>query len=94
MKNLEFCVDYDEGADVLYISIGKPRPGYGDMIDDVVVIRRDFNTHEVIGLTIVGAKKGLAKGIVQRDFESPEFPFDKDEMLKLINRTLKRFSRS
>jgi len=50
MKNLEFCMDYDEGADVLYISIGKPRPGYGDMIDDVVVIRRDFSTHEVIVL--------------------------------------------
>jgi uncharacterized protein YuzE len=46
--------EYDEEADVLYISIGKPRPAVGTDIGDGVVVRYDEKKKEVVGVTIIG----------------------------------------
>ena len=50
MRESKIRLDYDSEADVLYIAFDAFRPGYGDMIDDVVIVRRDFNTHEILSL--------------------------------------------
>jgi uncharacterized protein YuzE len=45
--------EYDEEADVLYISVGKPRPAVGTDIGDGVVVRYDNKKKEIVGLTIL-----------------------------------------
>ena len=46
--------EYDEEADVLYISVGKPRSAVGVDIGEGVVVRYDKVKKEVVGLTIIG----------------------------------------
>lgn len=46
--------EYDEEADVLYISVGKPRSAVGTDIGDGVIVRYDAKKNEVAGLTILG----------------------------------------
>jgi len=46
--------EYDEEADVLYISIGEPRPAVGTDIGEGVIVRYDEKKKEVVGLTILG----------------------------------------
>jgi uncharacterized protein YuzE len=57
--------DYDEDADVLYISVGQPRPAIGVDIGDGVIVRYDEANHEVVGLTVIGVRDRLLKGIEQ-----------------------------
>jgi len=58
--------DYDAEADVLYISVGKPRPALGVDIGEGVIVRWDEQEREVVGLTIIGLRARLAEGIEQR----------------------------
>jgi uncharacterized protein YuzE len=58
--------EYDEEADVLYISVGKPRPALGVDIGEGVIVRWDEQMKEVVGLTIIGLRARLAEGIDQR----------------------------
>lgn len=58
--------EYDEEADVLYISVGKPRPALGVDIGEGVIVRWDEQTREVVGLTIIGLRARLAEGLEQR----------------------------
>ena len=53
--------DYDNEADVLYLSVGEPRPAVGVDIGDGVVLRYDEETREVIGLTVIGLRAKLAQ---------------------------------
>ncbi|MBI4234448.1 MAG: DUF2283 domain-containing protein [Chloroflexi bacterium] len=48
--------EYDKEADVLYISVGNPRPALGIDIGEGVVVRYDEHRQEVVGLTIVGLR--------------------------------------
>jgi uncharacterized protein YuzE len=50
---------YDEDADVLYLSLGEPRPAVSVDIGDGVVLRYDEAANEVIGVTMVGVKSKL-----------------------------------
>jgi len=52
---------YDEDADVLYLALGGPRPGLGVDIGDGVILRYDECTHEVVGVTLVGARSKLLR---------------------------------
>lgn len=49
--------EYDEEADVLYISTGRPTKALGLDVGDGVIVRYDEKTGEVVGLTIVGVKQ-------------------------------------
>jgi len=49
--------NYDEEADVLYISVGKPVEALGLDVGEGVVVRYREDTGEVVGLTIVGVKQ-------------------------------------
>ncbi|WP_035994646.1 DUF2283 domain-containing protein [Leptolyngbya sp. KIOST-1] len=53
--------DYDDEADVLYLSVGEPRPAVGIDIGDGVVLRYDEDTQEVVGLTVIGLRAKLAE---------------------------------
>jgi len=51
--------DYDEEADVLYLSFGEPRPATGIDFGDGIILRYDDGNGEVVGITIVGIKEFL-----------------------------------
>jgi uncharacterized protein YuzE len=52
-NNIEY--DYDRQSDVLYLSIGKPAPSYGEEDTEIegLVIRHDIKTGKVTGVTIL-----------------------------------------
>ncbi len=58
--------DYDEEADVLYISVGKPQPAVGVDIGEGVLVRYDEVHKQVVGLTFIGLRDRLLKGISDR----------------------------
>lgn len=53
--------DYDEEADVLYLSVGEPQPAVGIDIGEGTVLRYDEARNEVVGITVVGLKARLLK---------------------------------
>jgi uncharacterized protein YuzE len=55
--------DYDEEADVLYLSINKPRPAIGIDTGDGIIVRYDEKRKEVVGLTIIGFKERSLKAM-------------------------------
>lgn len=55
--------DYDEEADVLYLSVGEPRPAIGTDIGEGLVVRYDEPTKEVVGLTLVGLRARVLKSL-------------------------------
>jgi uncharacterized protein YuzE len=57
--------DYDEEADVLYLSVGEPRPALGMDIGDGVVVRYDEARKEVVGLTLIGLRARLMKSLAE-----------------------------
>lgn len=58
-KQAELDWDYDGEADVLYISVGKPREAFGIDIGDGVIVRYSEAEGEVVGLTILGLRNRL-----------------------------------
>lgn len=63
---------YDQAADVLYVSIGDPRPAISREVGDDVLLRLDPETAEVVGLTILNLSSrddlsGLPVEIALRD---------------------------
>jgi uncharacterized protein YuzE len=57
--------DYDEEADVLYISVGEPRPAVGVDIGEGVVARYDEEQKELVGVTLIGLRARLLKELDQ-----------------------------
>ena len=53
-KDVPLDWEYDDEADTLYLSFGRPRPATGLDIGEGVVVRYDEQAQEVVGLTIVG----------------------------------------
>lgn len=51
--------EYDDDADTLYLSFGKPKPATGVDIGQGVIVRYDEQAREVVGLTIVGVGRRL-----------------------------------
>lgn len=51
--------EYDEEADVLYISIGKPKKAIGVDIGEGAILRYIEETREVVGITLLGVKERL-----------------------------------
>jgi uncharacterized protein YuzE len=48
-----YSINYDENADVLYISFGKPKPGIGVEVEEGDIVRVDPFTHRIVGVTII-----------------------------------------
>jgi uncharacterized protein YuzE len=55
--------DYDEEADVLYLSLGDPQPAVGVDIGEGVIVRYNESQQEVVGLTLLGLRARLLKGL-------------------------------
>lgn len=55
--------DYDEEADVLYLSVGRPRPAVSVDVGEGLVVRFDEQQKEVVGLTVLGLRSRLIKGL-------------------------------
>jgi hypothetical protein len=54
IKYLGQCeLSYDRDADVLYVSIGTPRPAYTYEDEQGLLLRRDPNSGETVGVTIL-----------------------------------------
>lgn len=64
-KSAEVSWDYDEEADVLYLSVGEPRPAVGVDIGDGVVARYDEENKEVVGVTLIGLRARLLRELDQ-----------------------------
>lgn len=58
--------DYDEDADVLYLSIGEPKSAVGVDIGEGVVLRYDETAKEVVGLTLIGLRARLLNELSAR----------------------------
>ena len=56
-------IDYDEEADVLYLSVGTPKPAVGIDIGEGLILRYDENRKEVVGLTLIGLRARLLQGL-------------------------------
>jgi uncharacterized protein YuzE len=48
--------DYDEEADILYLSVGEPRPAVGIDIGEGLIVRFDEDRQAVVGLTVIGLR--------------------------------------
>ena len=56
LKLKEFWVDYDEEADVLYISFRKPQQATDtETLDNGVLVR--YRGDEIVGITVLNASK-------------------------------------
>jgi uncharacterized protein YuzE len=55
--------DYDEDADVLYLSIDEPRSALGVDVGDGVILRYDEVNKELVGLTLIGLRAKLMSNI-------------------------------
>lgn len=62
-KQKDIDWQYDEDADVLYLSIGTPRQAVGIDIREGVIVRMDEPNKEVVGITVVGLRSRLLKNL-------------------------------
>jgi len=62
-KTTDLSWDYDEDGDVLYISVGEPRPAVGVDIGEGVILRYDEAKHEVVGITVLSLRHRLLEGL-------------------------------
>ncbi len=58
-KQLRFF--FDREADILYLSVGKPRPALSKEMGDDIVVRVDPKTRRVVGCTILNLTKRFRK---------------------------------
>lgn len=56
----DLSLDYDADADVLYLSLGAPKPAVGIDIGDGLVVRYDEARGEVVGLTVLNLRSRIA----------------------------------
>ena len=54
-------ISYDEHADVLYLSHGKPRPAISHEVSEGILLRQDPRTQAVVGITIIDFRTTFLK---------------------------------
>ena len=59
--------DYDEEADVLYLSMGKPQQAKGVDVGEGVILRYDEKRNELVGLTLIGLRQRFIKGLSDKN---------------------------
>lgn len=58
--------EYDEDADVLYLSVGEPRPAVSVDLGEGIIARYDDQRKEVVGLTVLGLRSRLLRGLPEK----------------------------
>ncbi len=76
-------VSYDSDGDVLYLSIGEPRPALTRGEKNGLLIRSDPQTHQVVGLTVLDYEKKFRKLADISWVEKQSLP---DEIVEFLNR--------
>jgi uncharacterized protein YuzE len=68
--------DYDKEADVLYASVGEPKPAKSVDYKNGIVIRIDPHSGKYIGFTIIDYMKRKKRGMIKRipHFKQVELP--------------------
>lgn len=59
-------IDYDDEADVLYITFGLGEPSYGDYSDGFLLIERGMSSDTITGCRLIGLKRWLEKAEKQK----------------------------
>ncbi|TYB95350.1 MAG: hypothetical protein FXF54_04715 [Kosmotoga sp.] len=54
------------------------------MISDSTILRRSVKDNKLYGITIIGFRKGLNNGILNRDADNPLFPLSKEFYMKKL----------
>ena len=62
---------YDAEADVLYLSFGEPQPAEGVDLGSGLIALYDEDTHTVVGLTLIGLAKRMARELSQAPDTTP-----------------------
>lgn len=57
--------EYDEEADVLYLSVGPPKQAVGIDIGKGLVVRYDESAREIVGLTVIGLRERTLKELTE-----------------------------
>lgn len=60
-KHASINWDYDEEADVLYLSVGHPEPATGIDVGEGTVLRYNEARKEVVGVTLIGLRARLLR---------------------------------
>jgi uncharacterized protein YuzE len=68
-KDVPLDWEYDDEADTLYLSFGKPKAATGLDIGEGMIVRFDEQAQEVDGLTIVGVGRRLEEYVKLRGNE-------------------------
>lgn len=55
MQSTHIWIDYDQEADVLYISFRKPQHADDSEMDDNIITH--YSGENIVGITVMGAKK-------------------------------------
>ncbi|MGH7575653.1 MAG: DUF2283 domain-containing protein [Longimicrobiales bacterium] len=58
--------EYDEEGDVLYISIGDPKPAVSIDVGESVLIRFDEQAGAVVGITLMNVRRRLLEALAER----------------------------
>ena len=61
MARKKMSFSYDKKADVLYLSVGKPKKSISREVEDGVLLRFDSKSKEVTGLTIMDFESRFQK---------------------------------
>lgn len=61
--------DYDAEADVLYLSVGEPRPAVSVDLGNGLIVRYDEDQEEVVGLTVMDLRTRLTTELAGEDTE-------------------------
>jgi len=64
-RNIEY--DYDEEADVLYLSFGSPQEAIGIDMGEGTILRYSEKAGEVVGLTVYGIRDHVMKELILAD---------------------------
>jgi len=55
--------EYDEEADVLYISVGSPRPAVTLDLGEGILARYDEESRKVVGISVLGFRSRLLESL-------------------------------
>ncbi len=61
MPSRHIWIDYDQEADVLYLSFRKPQHADESEIDDNIITH--YSGDQIVGITVIGAKKHMVSEI-------------------------------
>ena len=62
--------DYDEEADVLYLSFNEPQSALGLDIGDGTIVRYNEKTNDIVGLTIINFRERVMREFISSSKEA------------------------